>query len=547
MKFLKQTRRRYEFGIQNNWDFEYNGIKAKNGILIFQRSDEKQRGYEIFKSIGECEDWYKQKVNQMDFKPNEKQFKTLHDIQFKRVEKITDEEWEKIQAEMVKPDEFTKEDIEIYHPQLAHNFMDRDAERFTPKVLEAFANTLPGKSVLEDHERRDTDKIIGRFYDAYLEKVKIDEVIKRIGKHPNKNIEKHLKEIEEKDGDLIFLIPPFYLLKDNKELVRRINAGILRDMSIGFRADDRKEIKDKDGKTQYWEYVDKGNTEAYEGSFVFLGAQYGAGNRKTADDGGEVILIGEVIKPYANEHACRLENPDKYESFARKNNDRKINGKYVDVIYGILKGKSEQQAIRFPVKNWAASEASKACKKLNGTFEAASKLLDNDKEKFMKVKSKLIGIEKEFEPTEDNVKVLIEEIEEKITERDQKHTEEVEAVQTELDAKNEVLKAFEKDDISEDDIKELLAKATDGNAYKEFLIEEIIKFQTIFETVENEEKAIETEKKYLDRMDVTELKEKLTLLQEKYKKDNPSFGQIPELGKDKDEKQNKSYSSAPTI
>lgn len=65
--------------------------------------------------------------------------------------------------------------------------------------------------------------------------------------------------------------------------------------------------------------------------------------------------------PYPNEHSCRLSDPDQYQEFRRVNNDRKSNGKPIHVIYGIKnedgKRTSEEQAYRYPTKNWSETEA----------------------------------------------------------------------------------------------------------------------------------------------------------------------------------------------
>lgn len=59
--------------------------------------------------------------------------------------------------------------------------------------------------------------------------------------------------------------------------------------------------------------------------------------------------------PFPNEHAARLENPDKYESFRRKNNE---GGEGIDFIYGILpEGGTELQAIRFDKDRFTPAEA----------------------------------------------------------------------------------------------------------------------------------------------------------------------------------------------
>ena len=63
----------------------------------------------------------------------------------------------------------------------------------------------------------------------------------------------------------------------------------------------------------------------------------------------------EDFRPYPNEHAARLEDPDKYESFRRKNNE---GGEGIDFIYGILpEGGAELQAIRFDKDRFTPAEA----------------------------------------------------------------------------------------------------------------------------------------------------------------------------------------------
>lgn len=76
--------------------------------------------------------------------------------------------------------------------------------------------------------------------------------------------------------------------------------------------------------------------------------------------------------PYANEHACRLNDPGKYDRFARKNCEQKHDGKCIDVIYGIKNNKSEIQALRYPKKVWTAAAAKSHCSDAGGSFEAAS-------------------------------------------------------------------------------------------------------------------------------------------------------------------------------
>lgn len=78
--------------------------------------------------------------------------------------------------------------------------------------------------------------------------------------------------------------------------------------------------------------------------------------------------------PYPNEHSCRLEDPAKYERFARKNCEEKHDGKCIDIIYGVPKGGgSEIQALRYPKDVWKEEDAKDHCKSRGGSFEPAEK------------------------------------------------------------------------------------------------------------------------------------------------------------------------------
>ncbi|MBA7481239.1 MAG: HK97 family phage prohead protease [Dehalococcoidia bacterium] len=77
--------------------------------------------------------------------------------------------------------------------------------------------------------------------------------------------------------------------------------------------------------------------------------------------------------PYENEHACRLEDPKKFDRFNRKNCAEKHDGKCIDVIYGIKEGKSKIQALRYNKDTWSEGDARAHCKEREGTFEPAKK------------------------------------------------------------------------------------------------------------------------------------------------------------------------------
>jgi len=96
------------------------------------------------------------------------------------------------------------------------------------------------------------------------------------------------------------------------------------------------------------------------------------------------------IKPYPNEHSCRLNSPDKYDRFARKNCEIKHDGKCIDVIYGIKDDKAEIQAMRYDKDVWTADSAKSHCSSHDGSFEPAS-----EKQKEIEKDEKIEDIEKE--------------------------------------------------------------------------------------------------------------------------------------------------------
>lgn len=78
-----------------------------------------------------------------------------------------------------------------------------------------------------------------------------------------------------------------------------------------------------------------------------------------------------IVQPYPNEHACRVQEPGRYERFARKELEHE--GKKYYAIIGFFKdGGSEIQSFRYPKIFWSEKQAAEHCKEQDGkTFEAA--------------------------------------------------------------------------------------------------------------------------------------------------------------------------------
>lgn len=187
--------------------------------------------------------------------------------------------------QLAKIRKFTLDDIpadQLYVRKmlLAHNAIDRDNERFSEKILEDFAATLPGKSVLIGHEWGPPGK--GLYFDAHLEEMDLQAARSMTG-----------EDLKLPDGVTQFraLFAWFYTVKtaDKESLLADIDAGIIRHVSIGFKAANLVRVSNEQtGETLFYEY--KGPGEAREGSLVWLGAQPGATITKGAEgaDGADI-------------------------------------------------------------------------------------------------------------------------------------------------------------------------------------------------------------------------------------------------------------------
>lgn len=82
----------------------------------------------------------------------------------------------------------------------------------------------------------------------------------------------------------------------------------------------------------------------------------------------------KAMKPYANEHACRLRNPDDFQANTFRRTERDHEGKKYSVIMGRLTGETTmtEQAYRYNKDTWTAAQARSHCSDHDGAFEAAA-------------------------------------------------------------------------------------------------------------------------------------------------------------------------------
>jgi len=183
---------------------------------------------------------------------------------------VSPEMLEKINRFALTP--LTAEAVYVRKLLLAHNCIDRDNERFPDEMLDQFAATIVGKSLLVGHNRKETGT--GLFFDASTEAMTPEQFT---------TLTSEKCRLPEGMTGVKVLWTWFYTLKtaSSEEWLKWIDGGITRHCSIGFAAAGLNPIrKDPAGPALYWEYTTPG--EALEGSLVWLGAQHGATAQKAA-------------------------------------------------------------------------------------------------------------------------------------------------------------------------------------------------------------------------------------------------------------------------
>lgn len=191
--------------------------------------------------------------------------------------KPSDEQMALIQPYLI--GEIPAEDLYVRSMVLAHNGIDRDRESLSPDLLSDLAETLVGKGLHIRHPMGldgDTGPGEGRFFAAELITMSLDQARQALG-DPQLRFLPGVTEA-------VLLEASFYTVKttDNAALLKKIDAGIARDVSIGFRSSNYKRIGQPDNDETLLAYELQPPGEAYEGSLVWLGAQPGAGITKHA-------------------------------------------------------------------------------------------------------------------------------------------------------------------------------------------------------------------------------------------------------------------------
>lgn len=211
--------------------------------------------------------------------------------------------------ERFSPHPITAEDIHVRQARVAHNQYDRTLERFPKLMLERFAETLPGKSLLPGH--RTGELPLGRWFRGDVRgRTEEFPVLERQGKSLEPGEKGRPAEIvpgfKPERTRVSWLEGAFYFTNDpGTELFRKnIDTGVYQDVSIGFAYDD---VDCDICKTSYWrsgqcphyrgQVLEDGTIvtltysgdpekyEAMETSIVYLGAQQHAELTKQIREG----------------------------------------------------------------------------------------------------------------------------------------------------------------------------------------------------------------------------------------------------------------------
>ena len=147
MEFIRKSHRKFQYSVHPAIVCRDEGVSITGGVAYFDNRE--------FEGKKECESWFKAFAEgTMKLNQTESIQKALHGVKAASA-RASDQEWEIIKSLMTDPEEFTADDVAVYHPILAHNVVDRDRERFVKDLLNNFAETLPDKPLLIGHSGTD--------------------------------------------------------------------------------------------------------------------------------------------------------------------------------------------------------------------------------------------------------------------------------------------------------------------------------------------------------------------------------------------------------
>jgi len=204
------------------------------------------------------------------------------------------------------------------------------------------------------------DKIIPGAFKKSLERwAEKGRPIPVIYSHQWENLDAHIGEVlEAREVDEGLYVKS--QLEIDEDFARRVWKKMLKGTLAEFSfAYDEVDAKMVDGVRELREL------ELLEVGPCLVGA-----NRET-----QLISVKDIeLKPYPNEHACRLRDPGDFQEDSFRRTTREHDGKQYSVIMGRLKGEDTmtEQSYRYPKDDWSVESARSHCRSHDGSFEAAA-------------------------------------------------------------------------------------------------------------------------------------------------------------------------------
>ncbi len=278
------------------------------------------------------------------------------------IKKPSDKDIELISKYFSNNDDFNPEEIAVFEAWVSNNIIDRSMNRSPYATMKSLDRTIVDKPKLMHHDTGSEPD--GRFFKSRLQQISKEDAMQLIGNVPFKQaaFEKLLDISIERDGGIYWMISTFYMLngtEDEKQKVRKVKFGLLRDMSLSYYVpskwailddnsevevsmwDSGKEFNNKKVLFYEWRNTKEIEAESVEASHVFLGRLRGTVSQKSDDlevDNETEYLnkVNFVINHYfgTNENADKdkdinIENGD-------KNNDKVENAEWTTAYINSL-------------------------------------------------------------------------------------------------------------------------------------------------------------------------------------------------------------------
>lgn len=308
-------------------------------------------------------------------KLNEQKFHLKALVSTKEVEEVTDEDMVLINKHTRR--ELTADEVYIYPIILCDNEADRDYEYFTKKDLDVLANLFEGKTFIQDHSWKSGNQH-SRIFKTEVVRV------------PGKTVEGETKT----KGQQYYQLKAwaYTIRKGHENLIEDIEAGILKEVSVGFSIDNlicdicgnsfydgancshwpgRKYKVNGEDLTCYLHMKDP--KEAYEVSFVAVPAQPAAGVVK-----GVKLEKEELEKEKPNNEKHKKTKIKRSIFYAQITKRGEISMKYLKGL--IEKAKAEKaDVVEIPVAD---------LEKDLGTYDEAIQKAEDAEKELKELKSK---------------------------------------------------------------------------------------------------------------------------------------------------------------